>query len=114
MTGQSVSLLCLDQAQIMEQIPLKALLRDMENKDEVTGGNQHGFTVGKSCLTDLLAFFDRVTSPTDKRRATDVIRLDLYKVFDTVPHDILVTKLVKKGFDGWTTLWINNCLNGCT
>lgn len=25
----------------MEQIPLKALLRDMENKDEVIGSNQH-------------------------------------------------------------------------
>jgi len=29
---------------IMEQILLKALLSHMENKDEVLGGNQYGFT----------------------------------------------------------------------
>jgi len=41
---------------ITEQILLKALLRQLENKDEVIGGNQHGFTQGKPHLTNLVAF----------------------------------------------------------
>ncbi|GAB0207604.1 mitochondrial enolase superfamily member 1 [Grus japonensis] len=75
---------------IMEQILLETMLRHMENEE------------------------DGVTALVDKGRATDIIYLDLCKAFDTVPHNILVSKLERHGFDGWTTRWIRNWLDGRT
>lgn len=77
-------------------------MRHMENT-EMTGDNQHGFTKGISCLTNLVAFYGSVTEVVDEGRVTDVICLDSCKAFGSVSHDVLVSKMERNKFNGWTT-----------
>jgi len=87
---------------VMEQLILKVIIKQVEEK-KVIRSSQHGFTKGKSCLTNLIAFYDGMTGWVDEGRAVDVVYLNFSKAFDTVSHNILLGKLRKCGLDesGW-------------
>ncbi|KAJ7397470.1 hypothetical protein BTVI_135314 [Pitangus sulphuratus] len=74
--------------------------------------NQHRCTEGRSCLTNLTSFYDKVTCLVDEGKAVDVVYLDFSKVFDAVSHTILKQKLAAHGMDRYALLWVKNWLAG--
>jgi len=96
---------------VIEQLILEVIIKQVEEK-KVVRSSQDGLTKGKSCLTNLIAFYDGMTGWVDEGRAVDVVCLDFRKAFDTVSHNILLGKLRKCGLDKWSVRWIENWLNG--
>ncbi|KAK4824174.1 hypothetical protein QYF61_011471 [Mycteria americana] len=94
-----------------EQIILSAITQHVENNQGIKP-SQHGFRKGRSCLTNLISFYDKVTRLVDEGKAVDVVYLDFSKAFDTVSHSILLEKLAAHGLDGCTLRWVKNWLDG--
>jgi len=56
---------------VMEQLILGIVSSLIKDK-RVIRGSQHGFTNGKSCLTNLIAFYEDITGWKDDGKAVDV------------------------------------------
>ncbi|GAB0184260.1 hypothetical protein GRJ2_000891300 [Grus japonensis] len=67
---------------------------------------------GKSYLTNLISFYDKVTCLVDEGNAVDVVYLDFSKAFDTISHSILQEKLAAHGLDECILLWVKSWLDG--
>ncbi|CAM5152844.1 unnamed protein product [Eretmochelys imbricata] len=95
---------------IMEQVLKESILKHLEER-KVIRNSQHRFTKGKSCLTNLIAFYDWITGSVDEGKTVDTLFLDFSKAFDTVSHSILASKLKKYGLDEWTIRWIESWID---
>ncbi|MCQ4187459.1 reverse transcriptase family protein [Klebsiella pneumoniae] len=96
---------------VMEQIVLREIMRHVRDGRGIRP-SQHGFMKGRSCLTNLISFYDQVTHLLDEGKAVDVVYLDFSKAFDTVSHGILLQKLAAHGLDGYTLGWVRSWLEG--
>ena len=99
------SLIC----KVMESIIKDAMIQ-MLYQFKLIRDSQHGFTKGRSCLTNLLDFLEEVSVTMDVGLPVDVVYLDFAKAFDKVPHKRLSKKLQAHGIGGRVLEWIDNWL----
>jgi len=98
-------------SKIMESL-LKDCIVECLEKNNLIRNSQHGFRNGRSCLSNLLTFLDKVTTDIENSNCVDVIYLDFAKAFDKVPHLRLLNKLKSHGIKGKLWNWISAWLTG--
>ena len=69
MSHGQVSLISIP-GKVMKQLILDVISKQVDKK-EIIRNSQCGFTRGKSCLTNLVAFYDVMTGWVDERKAVD-------------------------------------------
>uniref|UniRef100_A0A8C3CYS9 Reverse transcriptase domain-containing protein n=1 Tax=Cairina moschata TaxID=8855 RepID=A0A8C3CYS9_CAIMO len=95
----------------MQQILLRVITWHLKGKQAIRP-SRHGFMKGRSCLTNLISFYDKVIRWVDEGKAVDVVYLDFSKALDTVSYSILLKKLAALGLDWRTLRWVGNWLDG--
>ncbi|CAM4577882.1 unnamed protein product [Lepidochelys olivacea] len=71
---------------------------------------KHGFSKGKSCLTNLLEFFEGINKHMDQGDPVGIVNLDFQKAFEKFPHKSLLCKISCHGIRGKVRSWIGNWL----
>ena len=96
---------------ILEKLIRKKWVEHLE-KHEILSERQYGFRKGKSCVTNLLCYYDRVAETMQERDGwVDSIYLDFKKAFDRVPHKRLIWKLEYiGGIQGHLLKWMQDFL----
>lgn len=96
---------------VMETLIKDKMVEHLES-NRVLSEKQHGFTRGRSCLTNLLEAFNEWTQALDEGYGLEVVYLDYRKAFDTVPHKRLIDKIRNYGITGNILRWIEDFLRG--
>ena len=74
--------------------------------------NQHGFRAGYSINTAINSFLNITYNNVSKKEPTLISYIDLRKAFDTVNHNVLLSKLVDQFNFGISSLnWIRSFLS---
>ena len=96
---------------LMERIIRKRTMTFLTDND-ILSDEQCGFLSKRSTLLQMLKIFDQWTLALDNKVEVDVVYLDFWKAFDSVPHRRLIAILEQNGVNGKTLNWIKAFLSG--
>ena len=91
---------------IFEKVVRNAIVSYLE-KYNLFNATQHGFRFGRSCLSQLLDHYDRITKLMEEGHDVDIIYVDFAKAFDKVDINITMNKIHALGITGRLADWIH-------
>ena len=104
-----VSLTCIC-CKLLEHIVCSNLMQFFEGNN-ILSDRQHAFRQKRSCETQLNTVIHDWAGMLDKKNQVDIFILDFEKAFDTVPHELLKSKLHMYGVSKQALNWISDFLN---
>ena len=94
---------------ILEKLIVKMIQKHLKS-NLLEDLHQHGFTVSKSTITNLIEALNIWTEALSHGLPIDIIYLDYEKAFDKVPHERLILQLNRYGITGDILNWIRDYL----
>ena len=98
-------------SKIFEKI-IRCQLLSFFEENSILNKNQHGFRKGRSCISQLLAHFEKIIEMLSNGNNVDVVYLDFSKAFDKLDFNTLLSKLKKYGVCGKLGRWLHSFLTG--
>ena len=95
---------------VFETIYGEVLGKYLEDQ-QIISHTQHAYRKKKSTCSNLVDFWDDISSLADQRKRISIIYTDLRKAFDSVPHDLLLMKLESYGIRGKNLAWLRSYLS---
>ena len=96
-------------SKILERIVSKQLIAHV-NKNNLFDPFQSDFRKGHSTETALLRITDTILSTLNSNTCCQLILLDLSSAFDTLDHNILISRLTLMGISGLALKWFTSYL----
>jgi len=94
---------------MFEKVIQKRMLEYLEMNGLINEA-QHGFRPTRSCLTQLILYYDDILNEIESGAEVDSIYCDFEKCFDKVDFGVLLEKLKSKGIVGKALSWFKNFL----
>ena len=94
---------------VFEKVLRNKIVEFME-AHELFNPSQHGFRLGRSCLSQLIAHYDAILELLANGCNVDVVYIDFAKAFDKVDFMIILKKIHHLGVRGKIGKWIHSFL----
>lgn len=98
---------------VLERLIVVKIVQHL-TKNNLQNPHQHGFTIKKSTMTNLIEALNIWSEALSHGLSLDIIYLDYEKAFDKVPHQRLLRQLSRFGIKGQTLNWIKDYLSART